>query len=275
MTVIHNGKKYTVEVRAGASEQDLELIEVNNESNPFPVESSEFVGRIAVRIQGFDGVSPNGEPIATSPYFNNVGRLLSIQIQGRFKRDWNADDLMWGIEFHSKFKVPKLAGIALKFVQYTFDPCLDADLHADKPYARSSLFAAMNTINSQDSGAEGTLPQWPTPNGEHLIEDLSSSFDKEMDTNARRKYFSKVENRKSFPVKSNLVYSMDFFNPILDFSKFKIQVPAVKFSINMMKYYNGEPLRYACKSRDHSVTFFVIQFDLKEILHEKTENAPL
>jgi len=273
--VVWKGKEYTVEVSVGTSVETLRPIKVNVEGEPDILDSPEFTGRIAVRIANFDGVTPDGSaPIPTSPYFGPTQRLCSIQIQGRFKRDWTANDLMWGNEFDNKLRIPKLAGPALKFIQATIDPSLEADLHADKPWARSPLIATMNTVLAKNStdGSEITpdkplsLPEWPSPKGEHIPEDTMLGIPQrtQMDVNERRKHLAKEQVRKEVIIHPYQVWNFDFFNPFLDFANFKIRLPAVKMSVNMIKYSNGEPLRYACKSRDHKVTFFLVQFSLLE-----------
>ncbi|PRP87177.1 hypothetical protein PROFUN_01439 [Planoprotostelium fungivorum] len=273
--VVWKGKDYTVEVKVGATLDTLRPILVNGEGVPELIDSPEFTGRIAIRIAHFNGITPDGTPpIESSPYFGKTQRLCSIQVQGRFKRDWTANDIMWGNEFDNKLKIPKLAGPALKFIQATIDPSLEADLHSEKPWARSPLIATMNTCYAQNStdGSEITfdkpisLPDWPSPNGEHIIEDTMLGIPQrnKMDVNERRKHLSKEDTRKEVIVHPYQVWNFDFFNPFLDFANFKIRLPAVKMSINMIKYSNGEPLRYACKSRDHKVTFFLVQFTLLE-----------
>jgi len=274
--VNYKGKEYTVEVKVGTSLEDLKIVKVNSEGVPDILDSPEFTGRIGVRIANFTGVTPDGSaPLSTSSYFGKTQRLVSIQIQGRFKRDWTADDIMFGNEFDNKLRIPKLAGPALKFIQATIDPSLEADLHSDKPWARSPLIATMNTCKAENStdGSEITfdkplaLPPWPSPNGEHIEENTMLGIPQrsEMTVNERRKYLSKADTRKEVIVHPYQVWGFDFYNPILDFAEFKIRMSAIKLSINMIKYSNGEPLRYACKSRDHKVTFFLIQFSLLEV----------
>eukprot|EP01117_Protostelium_nocturnum_P001162 TRINITY_DN1147_c1_g3_i1.p1 TRINITY_DN1147_c1_g3~~TRINITY_DN1147_c1_g3_i1.p1 ORF type:complete len:284 (+),score=102.28 TRINITY_DN1147_c1_g3_i1:226-1077(+) len=275
MPVNYKGKNYTVEVKVGTSINDLRAIEVNEEGNPVFLDSPEFTGRMLVRIAEFNGNSPKGSAIPTSPYFKGTQRCLSIQIQGRFKRQWTVDDLMWGNEFQSKLNLPKLTGAALKFIQATIDPSLEAELHSDKPWARSPLIATMNTVRvdkAPDSepvspDAPASLPEWPSPNAEHITEDTTLAYEQKapMDASARRKFFGKEVNRKACKVLPDQVYGFDFYNPILDFANFKVKIPAVHLSVNMMKYYSGEPIRYACKSRDRSVSFFLVQFELMEV----------
>jgi hypothetical protein len=267
------GKHFTLAVKAGTGLNDLHMVKVNSEE-PLLIDSPEFTGRMVVRIQGFDGLTPDGsEPLLTTPYFDGTSRLFSVQIQGRFKRQWTADDIMWGNEFDTKLHLPTMAGAALKFIQHTIDPSLEADLHADKPWARSPLIATMNTVAIHNSPVESIspnspapLPEWPSLNAKHVVEETSAGIPQNhhMEVNERRKYFKEVSHRQGCIVSPNQVYDFDFYNPFLDFENMLIKFPAVHLSINMLKYYNGEPLRYSCKSRDHNTTFFLVQFELVE-----------
>jgi len=267
------GKDFILQVKAGPDLNQLQRVKVNGEGAPLVIDSPHFTGRIAIRILGYDGETPNDEPaINNSPYFNGTQRLFSIQIQGRFKKPTTADDLMWGIDFDQKLNVPRLADVALKFVQHTIDPSLECDLHAEKPWSRSPLIATMNIVSIMKlSGntavkpdAPAPLPPWPSPNGEHVEENTAAGIPQthHMETAERRKLLKDAAQRKAIAVTPDQVYDFDFFNPFLDFENFQIKFPAVHFSMNIMKYYTGEPLRYACKSRDHQTTFFVTQFEL-------------
>lgn len=94
--------------------------------------------------------------------------------------------------------MPPLSSVALKFIQY-IDPGLKADIHCDRPWAFSPLIATMNTVNVsgwhiddatqkkvEDHGGvkdkehlENELPPWPSPEGEHIVEDTSLLFSEE------------------------------------------------------------------------------------------------
>ncbi len=56
-----------------------------------------------------------------------------------------------------------------------------------------------------------------------------------------------------------LIY-IDFYNKYLDLGELKIRLPG--FSINLLDYWDGVPIRYVCRSKDASVVFFVVEMDL-------------
>lgn len=112
---------------------------------------------------------------------------------------------------------------------------------------------------------EQELPPWPSPDGEHIVEDTSLLFsspkqvDKEVEpahdiaedatsaavppatpltVSARRSYFSKEQNLKEHRYRPDQVYGFDFFNPYLDFANFTLNVPG--FSVDITRYWDGQ-----------------------------------
>ncbi|KAG0243457.1 hypothetical protein B0O80DRAFT_83680 [Mortierella sp. GBAus27b] len=203
--------RFRLRVSAGpsADPKDLKPIPVNDDGHPMLIETSEFVGQIVVRIRGFDktfgyaeGQKEDGlKTVPESQWFSRPGadkNLSSVQISCRFKREWAGDQVIFGNQFERPLKLPPLSSIALKFVQF-IDPGLKADIYCDKPWAFSPLIATMNTVNVagwhidnatrkrvEDHGGaqdmeelENELPPWPSPEGEHIVEDTSLLFSAE------------------------------------------------------------------------------------------------
>ncbi|KAJ3079850.1 hypothetical protein HK102_003468 [Quaeritorhiza haematococci] len=165
-------------------------LNVNDEHRPVVIDSAEFSGYFCVRVVDFEGVVPEetGEheeekerkdstsqqqqqqqqsqapaaadtttsrkpaPIRNPPsnYFKGRNRRYSIMIQGRFKNEWNANDLMFGIDFDGALRLPTAAGLALKVAKW-LDPAIEADLYAPKPYVYSPLLCAMNAFGAYEN----------------------------------------------------------------------------------------------------------------------------
>ncbi|KAG0342656.1 hypothetical protein BG000_002863 [Podila horticola] len=246
----------------------------------------------------------NIKAMPDSPWFHKPGadsHLSSIQILGRFKKAWAGDQIVFGNQFEQPLRLPPFSSIALKFVQF-IDPGLQADIYGDKPWAFSPLIATMNTVNisewKADSAAHtiereqnhnrGELPPWPSSEGDHIPEDTSlllkskentgttaKDLGKEvldiaptasvsMTTAKRRSYFSKVANLEKFTYEPDHVYGFDFFNPYLDFASFTLKVPG--FSVDITRYWDGQPLTYIIKSKDNSAVFLAVQFELVPVI---------
>ncbi|KAF8942605.1 hypothetical protein BGZ47_006316 [Haplosporangium gracile] len=323
--------RYRLRVSAGpsADPKDLKVLPVNDDANPTLIESDEFIGQIVVRIKGLDKTfgykegqeQDSLETISESPWFSLPGgdnNLSSVQISGRFKREWPGEQVVFGNQFEKPLRLPPFSSIALKFIQF-IDPGLKADIYCDRPWAFSPLIATMNTVNvsgwhldkatqkkveehgqeEDKERLENELPPWPSPQGEHIVEDTTllfqpDQYNKEqedatltsegetahahkhenkkeeltmaptqpavLNTSARRSYFAKEVNLAKHRYRPDQVYGFDFFNPYLDFANFTLKVPG--FSVDITKYWDGQPLTYIIKSQDSSVTFMAFQFEL-------------
>ncbi|KAF9134490.1 hypothetical protein BGX30_011921 [Mortierella sp. GBA39] len=324
--------RYRLRVSAGpsADPKDLKVLPVNDDANPTLIESDEFIGQIVVRIKGLDmafGYKEGQEQdsqgiIPESPWFSLPGgdnNLSSVQISGRFKREWPGEQVVFGNQFEKPLRLPPFSSIALKFIQF-IDPGLKADIYCDRPWAFSPLIATMNTVNvsgwhldkatqkkveehgqeEDKERLENELPPWPSPQGDHIVEDTTLLFQPDrhnkeehedatstskgeiahahehenkkeeltmaptqptvLNASARRSYFAKEANLAKHRYRPDQVYGFDFFNPYLDFANFTLKVPG--FSVDITKYWDGQPLTYIIKSQDSSVTFMAFQFEL-------------
>ncbi|KAF9124381.1 hypothetical protein BGW39_008242 [Mortierella sp. 14UC] len=315
--------RYRLRVSAGpsADPKDLKVLPVNDDASPTLIESDEFIGQIVVRIKGLDksfgykeGQEQDSLPlIPESSWFSLPGgdnNLSSVQISGRFKREWPGEQVVFGNQFEKPLRLPPFSSIALKFIQF-IDPGLKADIYCDRPWAFSPLIATMNTVNvsgwhldkatqrkveehgqEQDKERlENELPPWPSPQGEHIVEDTTLLFQSDnkqhegqgettaahdehgkeeltmalpqptvLNASARRSYFAKEANLVKHRYRSDQVYGFDFFNPYVNFANFTLKIPG--FSVDITKYWDGQPLTYIIKSQDSSVTFMAFQFEL-------------
>ncbi|KAF9290164.1 hypothetical protein BGZ68_007748 [Mortierella alpina] len=305
--------RYRLRVSAGPSPDPkaLKPITVNDDANPLLIETDELIAQIVVRIRGLDKTLGYHEAqkqdglksLPDSPWFTKPGgdnNLSSVQISCRFKREWPGDQIVFGNQFEKPLRLPPFSSIALRFIQY-IDPGLQADIYCDRPWAFSPLIATMNTVNvtgwhldkatkqkveqegqnKDKEHLESELPPWPSPEGDHILEDTSLLFNKEserkaddsggkevleeakvpaLDRSARRSYFAKPANLSNHRYRPDQVYGFDFFNPYLDFANFTLKVPG--FSVDITKYWDGQPLTYIIKSKDSSVVFMAFQFEL-------------
>jgi hypothetical protein len=110
---------------------NLKTVSVNDDQRPIEIDSPHFTGNICMRVNGFKGIgSPlsNAPPDTTDPnltepiipnakYFEGKRRCFSLQIQGRFKQTWTADDVEFGIVLDRKIRLPAGADIALRIAQ--------------------------------------------------------------------------------------------------------------------------------------------------------------
>jgi hypothetical protein len=200
-----------LQVRAGTSLESLQKVVVNADENPFDLKSDSFDGRAVVRVRDYTGV--NEAASTSSKYFDRYPDKFSIQVQGRFLVDANADDIIFGNAFEAPLRLPPGSSIALNFAKW-FDPAIELDLFADKPKAFSPLVVTMNALRIDK--APDTMPPWPSSTGERIDEDASAI---DVDSRERRKVLCVKARRESIKITPDMVFSMDFYNGYLDFDK--------------------------------------------------------
>jgi hypothetical protein len=141
---------YILRVKAGAGSDPstFQTINVNDENNPILIDSEHFTGYIIVRMLNFNGITPDNTPPIQNPassYFVGRHRRYSIVFQGRFKKAWSGDEIIFGIDSDTPLRTPPGISMALKIAQW-LDPALDADLSSNTPWVYSPFVSAMNAL---------------------------------------------------------------------------------------------------------------------------------
>ncbi|KAL9935572.1 hypothetical protein V8E36_005920 [Tilletia maclaganii] len=144
-----------LEVLVGPDRFSLEPCRVNDSHRPHEIKTEHFIGRVLVRIVDFDGARP-GEP--GREYFRDRSRKFSIQIEGRFTKPWNGNEVLFGTDFDKLIDFPRTAFNAGMKVAQWVDPCTfyEEKPPSGRPYIMSPYVACMNT-----------LAAWPAPHREH------------------------------------------------------------------------------------------------------------
>ena len=131
------------------------IVPINYDINPIIINSEHFTGYACFRVVNFDGHNPidvkTGNPlplITGSSYFNGHRRTFSLQLCGRFRKEWSADEVMFGTFFEKPIKLPPGHKIALALAK-KIDASMDGDLGLDTPYMCSPLICAMNIARSE------------------------------------------------------------------------------------------------------------------------------
>ncbi|CAG8656787.1 20747_t:CDS:2, partial [Rhizophagus irregularis] len=116
------------------------------------------------------------------------------------------------------------------------------------PLAYNPLIYIMNKINLYEEQIfkdDKWLPSWPSSNGEHIEEDNET-------------------NRKQFQIKDNQIWYFDFSNSVTDFNDLTVK-------LGDLQHWEGQPVRYVCKTRDSSIVSFIVSFKLVLIKEESNE----
>ena len=98
----------SLHISAGKDKDNLSPVAVNHDDKAIWIDSPSFRGRATVRIKDFTGFDPEGvEHKSDSSYFNEKyrkGITWSIQIQGRFLKEVNTNDVVFGNQFDKPIK---------------------------------------------------------------------------------------------------------------------------------------------------------------------------
>ncbi|KAJ3524090.1 hypothetical protein NMY22_g11156 [Coprinellus aureogranulatus] len=271
-------------VLAGPSPSILSPISVNT-SQAHDISSDLFQGRVVVHIKGFNDDRQENDDIKRDDYFEREDRQYitwSIQVQGRFLREYDANDILFGNTFDRPLKLPYGSSFiltpVLKFMSY-IDPTLQHDLlSASKPWALSPLISTMPYFEHRklEEGKED-MGQWPEfPRKKSVHDDVSqlhlaaqkladgstasesSSGELEEDLKSvhlpseRQAFFRSTEKRKQVVFGPSDLITMDFCYGFLSFSGQtggpRLAIPG-GLSFDLGRYWDGQPVRFVCCER--------------------------
>lgn len=80
----------------------------------------------------------------------------------------------------------------------------------------------------------------------------------------RRKWFLDQERLNAWVWRKGRVYRWDFCSGLMDFNDFSVGLPGVGFRIHVMKYWDGQPLRWELKNRRTGEVYGVVQLEPEE-----------
>ncbi|KAK0736029.1 hypothetical protein B0T21DRAFT_401667 [Apiosordaria backusii] len=288
--------KYLLRVTAGPS-YDVsthKLVNVNS-AIPTQIESDLISAHLNVRIQNYTrSVPPANPPPSTSPYFDHEphkynndqysiafrftlkpppGDMSSRNETGETEDDSGeeidgddtigvkASDLQFGNDFDHPIRdrLPPGFGTALRIVKWWVDPGLDGDPYADEPFLYGAALSSFNTVcvgPGEFDEKKGGLQKWAL----------------------------KQENLEKWVWEYGREYSVDFYNPYIDFGEFALRLPG--FSLGIMRYWDGQGLRakvkrlhrlrYVLRNKKTKQVYLVVLFTLhlKEDVNEDGSLRP-
>ncbi|KAI9725946.1 MAG: hypothetical protein M1828_002274 [Chrysothrix sp. TS-e1954] len=272
--------KFRLLVTAGSSYDTSEhqLVPVNL-SKPIHVKSDRIEAKINIRVQNYRGL-PAGSP-SSSPYFSHTPHehdLYSIGFSFTLPDSTskatpdtpettspassiNGADLLFGNDFDHPIRdrLPPGFNTAFRIVRWAIDPGLNGDVYADEPYLYGPLLSSINTLRIGGNSTDDTSSTSATTSeeGSALEEGASgsgaairSSAAIPSDNKARMKHFLTESKRQEFTFEGGREYGCDFYNPYLDFNEFSLKLPG--FTLPIIRYWDGQPLRYVLKRKSHT-----------------------
>jgi len=269
--------KYTLSVTAGPTYKDQKPVPVNTE-DVVKIDSELGTINLRVRIQNFRGEDASAPK--TSPYFQDAHHksdLYSLGFTFTPKKDINGNDLVLGNFDHPiRDRLPPGFQQAFKIATWFIDPGLYGDVHADEPYLYSPLLSSINVLRlgPKDDAEQEKIEEARADNTPVVFEEGADGDGQEARDSqgvpgtvaARRKHFLDKNHLKAFTFEKGREYSMDFYNPYLDFNDFALRLPGFGLipgiTIPILSYWDGQPLRYVLKNRETNEVIFVAVFSL-------------
>lgn len=175
----------------------------------------------------------------------------------------SGSNLQFGNDFDHPIrdKLPPGFSYAMNIVKWWIDPGLEGDAYADMPYLYGPALSSFNTVHV-GSGAldpeKGGL--WFEEGGDDDGLKAREALGVPTAAKDRMKWALREENKEKWVFEYGKTYCVDFFNPYLDFSDFSLRLPG--FTLPIMKYWDGQPLRYVLRNRATDDTYLVILFTL-------------
>jgi hypothetical protein len=259
--------KYILRVTAGPGYEldDHQEVPVNHHQ-PIHISSAHADIELNVRVQDYRGL-PRGSP-STSPYFEQEPHRYnqdqySISLRFTPKRaaaggtvpeavrrdDDDGDevngisglDLQFGNDFDRPIRerLPPGFNTAMGIVKWWIDPGLDGDAYADRPYLYGPALSSFNAIHIGSAPfdeAKGGI--WVEEGGDPELREV---LEMPADNKGRMKWALNDSAKDSWLWEYGQTYSLDFYNPYLDFSNLALRLPG--FHLPIMKYWDGQGLR--------------------------------
>ncbi|KAF2230341.1 DUF1769-domain-containing protein [Viridothelium virens] len=241
-----------------------------NSQKPTKISNEHIDATVDVNIQGYRGL-PHGSP-NTSPYFSSPEHkadLYNISFNFTPKTSISGNDLVFGNDFDHPIRdrLPPGFSTAFNIVKWMIDPGLDGDPYADEPYLYGPLLSSINILEIGEKEREKEVENTEEDEDDILDEGAVGSGEEVRqqsgmpdDAKTRKKYYLTEANRKNFTFEEGREYKCDFFNPYLDFNEFSLCLPG--FHINIIKYWDGQPLRYVLRNKATGDLLFVLVFTL-------------
>ncbi|KAI1114896.1 hypothetical protein F5Y14DRAFT_412367 [Nemania sp. NC0429] len=199
-------------------------------------------------------------------------------------------DLQFGNDLDRPIRdhLPPGFSYALNMVKWWIDPGLEGDPYADEPYLYGPGLSSFNVVHvgkGDYDANNANEPNDPDNNngGAGLLFDEGGDDEGLRARRAlgvpdaaadRRKWALQDRNRQSWEFCYGTSYCVDFFNPYLDFAGLALRLPG--FSLPVVRYWDGQGLRYVLRNRATGDVYLVIVFSLylKEDVNEDGSLKP-
>ncbi|CVL06030.1 uncharacterized protein FMAN_03983 [Fusarium mangiferae] len=267
-------ENYVLRITAGPDYDQSQQVEVPvNTAKPITIKSDRADIELNVRVNDYKGL-PRNSP-TTSPYFSTEPHAYNrdqYSISFRFtpkkpsideSDGIKATDLQFGNDFDHPIRdrLPPGFNTAMSIVRWWIDPGLDGDAYADKPFLYGPALSSFNTIHvgkGEFDEEKGGL--WFEEGGDEDGLEAREEVGAPLTSKARMKWALRADAKEKWVFEYGQTYGFDFFNPYLNFSDLALNLPG--FQLPIMKYWDGQGLRYVLRNKETGEPYLVILFSL-------------
>lgn len=165
---------------------------------------------------------------------------------------------------------------------------MKGDVYADEPWIYGCVLSSMNVIHVKGLGtpapsevrtAEEEVVGETKVNAGPVEDDGDVVMEEDMTVIAskalpipptaagRKKFFLDDATKREVGFRKGYTYGLDFFGPWLDFNVFEVKLPG--FTVNLLRYWDGQPVRYVLKNIASGEVYAVILLDFLEVGSEE------
>mmetsp|Transcript_19410 Transcript_19410/g.29183 ORF Transcript_19410/g.29183 Transcript_19410/m.29183 type:complete len:308 (+) Transcript_19410:25-948(+) len=226
---------------------------------PFKFESSAFKGKMLVRFRN----AKSDNPSVCKAYFGGRKRCVQVVVQGQFKCEKRVSDVFTGLEYARPLKkLPPffLMSFVNGFVK-RIAPAIELDLASEKPKFLAPLASACQTISIDAPGKE---PDIACFNIKENTAAWGSYFSRmNVRPNKRKRMLSDPDQSSRFNFDTNKIYTLDFYDDILDYGTFHVKLYGDKLKYDLASTLDGQAPQIMAKTIEGN---YIYQF---EIWHQR------
>lgn len=191
---------------------------------PFEFESEFFKGKTMFRLRGLEA---SKDPQGNFDYFKGRKRFFQMVVQGRFKKEMNVSDIMFGMEYSKPLlkKPPKLMMRPIQALLKRTCPGIELDLISQTPKVLSTFAGGVQTIRMDAPGLE---PDITSSDIKEETLGFGGFFADEQKSSAKRKkIFSNPKLTADYVFDTESVYTFDHYDDVIDVANFQLKLSSL------------------------------------------------
>lgn len=211
---------------------------------PFDFSSDLFEGTCLIRLKGSKSDDPDGD----AKYFSGRKRIFQSIIQGRFKEEVKAGDVMTGHEFCKPLKNLPHASILRTATSFIAKVSPGANIagNTNRPYMEAPLCGSSHVVRGDEPGNE---PNITCSNIQENCSVLGGAFSGgSVSASCRKRLFSNPDKCRSYWFDTDTIYTFEFYQNLFDASTYSLDLGFAK--IGCSRVLNGQPIQWLGKLRD-------------------------